>query len=225
MNDKTSIYPTRRQKAFFESNHVELQYHHGITSTAAMYFRFMLRIMILVYVIMAVISGFELFSILITKNAESTRQMVSLSKAFLMLTLILTMILMHNQVMLILGHGYKNKSAQIYVDRLSTVEECRANLSIIKSFFAFTGIMATIMLWILWGGYGTPFYNGLFGSQLSQVLNTAISLKNDDSLSASGNLIKPYLWIGSVSFLLVILMAVLGWIQAATSRIKIMGSK
>lgn len=215
---KKSIYPTRRQKAFFESYDTGVEQYHLVTSGSIMYFRHIFRLIILIYAVFAIISGFELLSGILVTDLGAQNKIVTPSMATIMLVLAVTMGMIHNQILLILGHGYKSRDAQLYVDRLTTKEECDASLKIIQSMYSITMVISVVMLWFLWGMYGTPFYSGQFGSQI----NSGLAVLNQGSETAgSSQLFKPYLWTGSLALISTLLIGLLGSVQTIIAKTKI----
>lgn len=218
---KKSIYPTRRQKGFFRSYDAGVEQYHLVTSASIMYFRHTFRLIILIYAVFAIVSGFELLSgVLVTELAAKTK-IVATSMAALMLVLSVTMGMLHNQILLILGHGYKSHDAQLYVDRLTTKEECSASLKIIKSMYLIAIVISVVMLWFLWGMYGTPLYNGQFSSQINAGSAFLAELVQDSEEVSSAQLFKPYLWTGSLALISTLLIGILGYIQVVIAKTRI----
>ena len=214
-----SLYPTHRQKALFESADVKIKYHHVITSAAIIHFRLTFKVIMLAYVAILTLAGFELIGIALSKGGDQS-QMISFSMAVLVMVLAGTMGLMHNQVMLVLGHGYKSKEAQLYVDRLTPLSDCQSNLKIIRSMYLFAGIIALVFLWLLWGLYGTPLYKGEWLSQ-TVAIKSFISQFSGISTDTNYKLAKPFLWVVTVTLLLVLGSTIMGWIQAKIAENKI----
>lgn len=214
---KQSIYPTLRQKAFFESYDVGVQQYHLITSGSIMYFRFVFRMIILIYTLLAIMGGFELLSIVLVEDAYAKSQMVTAGVAGSMLVLTVTMGMIHNQILLILGHGYKSSESQLYVDRLTLKEDCGVSVVIIRSMYLIAIVVAAVMLWILWGGIGTPMYSGALGEQLAAANHFFGNTETITNIKP----VKPFLWFSSMGLLSILFMAILGWIQATIARAKI----
>lgn len=214
-----SLYPTNRQRALLESADVKIKYHHVITSAAIIHFRLTFKVIMLAYVVIMTLGVFELIGIALSKGGDQS-QMLSFGMAFLVVILAGTMGLMHNQVMLVLGHGYKSKEAQLYVDRLTPLGDCQSNLKIIRSMYLFASIIALIFLWVLWGLYGTPLYEGEWLSQ-TVALKSFIGQVSGLTTDSNYQLAKPFIWVATVTLLLVIGSAVMGWIQAKIAENKI----
>lgn len=228
---KKNLYPTQRQKAVFSSESLEVKPYHMVASTTFMFFRYIVRAMILLYIIIGVLCAFELISYLFTTNPQTKRQITSLGTMGLFFGLASMMGLIHNQILLILGHGYGDKTAQLYVDSLSTVEDCIANISIVKSMCLFSAIMNVMCIWLVWGAWGTPFYKGMFGSQLS-ALQAVLEVFSQQILAYTYAGYPPYAiefkslyWMVSALFLIAFLISVLGLIHANISKSKISRKK
>lgn len=222
--NKESLYPTRRQKAFFVGGATEPQKYHIVVSASFMYFRYALRFIILLYIIIAMVSGFELLSAIMVTDVVAKAQIVPTFKALLMAILAGTMALMHNQILLIMGHGYLSRESQLHIDRLTLLSECKAGLSIIKSMYLFSVISSVVVLWILWGGYGTPFYNNQISEQLVAGTQVVAKLKEGfDAFEVNGmaTAFKPFLWFTGLALVLAFFIGALGWIQATIARAKI----
>lgn len=220
---KQSIYPTRRQKAFFESCDVGVEQFHLVTSASIMYFKHTFKLIILIYAVLAFISGFELLSGVLVESVSIQSKIVAPSMAGLMLVLLVAMGMIHNQILLILGHGYKSREAQLYVDRLTTNEECRTSLTIIRSMYVIAIVIPVVLLWFIWGMYGTPFYGGQFGDQMGVVsaISSAMTQGAEVQVANSTQLLKPYLWAGSFGLLCAFLSACLGWMQVTLAKSKV----
>lgn len=218
---KSSIYPTRRQKAFFESYDVNIKQFHVVTSGSIMYFRYLFRLIILMYAVFSIISGFELLSAVMVTDLDVQSKIVAPSLAGLMLVLTVAMGLIHNQILLILGHGYKSNDAQLYVDRLTTNEECRASLTIIKSMYFIAIVIPLVLLWFLWGMYGTPFYDGQFLYQIKAAGSVFGTVFNGSVSSSINSLFRPYLFVGSFALLSCLSMALLGLIQVTIAKARV----
>lgn len=218
---KQSIYPTRRQKAFFESYDVGVQQFHLVTSGSIMYFRHIFRLIILIYAVLALVSGFELLSGVLVENISVQNKIVAPSLAGLMLVLTVSMGMIHNQILLILGHGYKSRDAQLYVDRLTTNDECKTSLKIIKSMYVIAIVIPIVLLWFLWGMYGTPLYGGQFSYQMKSGVAVLASLVQGGQSTSNTHLFKPYLFIGSAALLSSLFMGCLGWIQVVWAKARV----
>lgn len=217
-----SIYPTNRQKALFGGTDVKIKYHHVITSAAIMHFKLTFKLIMIAYAAIMILGGFELVGVLLSKGSDQG-QMLSFGMALLVVVLSGTMGLMHNQVMLVLGHGYKSKESQLYVDRLTSIEECQGNVKVIRSMYIFSFVIAAVFLWVLWGLYGTPLYSGEWATQSAAAGGFIEQFKDSSATNGTDKLIKPFLWVATDLLLLVIGASVLGWIQAKVSDKKISG--
>lgn len=190
-----------------------------------------MRMIILFYIVIGFLCAFELISYLLASNYKTKFQIASLGNTGLFFAIASLMGLVHNQIILILGHGYRDKTAQLYVDSLSTVEECIANLSIVRSMYLFSAIMNIVCLWIIWGAWGTPFYKGTFGIQLDALLSVIevfgqqLQVTIYDGYPPNALKLKPLYWLVSSLLFTASLLAVLGWIQAGISRLKITPKK
>lgn len=221
---KQSIYPTSRQKAFFEGADATVENYHLITSGSFMFFRFAFKSIIFIYIVLAIMGGFELLSIVLAGKNVAKTQMLSTGMTTLILVLSVTMGMLQNQILLILGHGYKSKDAQLYVDRLSKKEDCSVNLTIIKSMYLIAVVIALALLWLLWGMFGTPMYSGEFSEQITAIGSVIESMNNGASASdvvGSSKQFKPYLWFGGVALVTAALLAAIGWIQATITSARL----
>ena len=221
---KQSIYPTDRQKAFFESADATIESYHLITSGSIMFFRFAFKSLIFIYTVLAIMGGFELLSIILAGKEVAKTQMLSTTMTTLMLVLTVTMGMIHSQIFLILGHGHKSKDVQLYVDRLTKKEDCRVNLTIIRSMYLIAIVIAIALLWLLWGMFGTKMYSGEFGVQMDAIKGVMSAMKTSsitaDAIKNSSQF-KPFLWFGGVALLSALFLAITGWIQATISRARI----
>ena len=209
---KPSIYPTKRQKAFFANYDEKIEQYHLITSGSIMYFRHIFRLLILIYMVFVIVTGFELFSGLLVSDLNTQNKIVAPSMAGIMLVLTITMLMAHNQILLILGHGYKDHEAQLYVDRLTTKEECIASLKIVQSMFVIAVVTSLFLLWVLWGMYGTPFYDGQIGLQV-KALKSILEGLSGGGMASAAQLFVPFLWVGTAAFFCALAVATLGWLQ------------
>ena len=207
-----SIYPTNRQKALFEDSDVKIKYHHVITSASIMHFRLTFKLIMLAYVIIMILSGFELIGTLLSKGGDQT-QMLSFGMALLVTVLAGSMGLMHNQIMLVLGHGYKSIEDKLYVDRLTPLEDCLSNIKISRSMYICSGVMGLVFLWVLWGLYGTPLYKGEWATQASAFSSFMSQVSGGERLNDSYKLAKPFLWVATNVMFLVVGASILGWFQ------------
>lgn len=221
---KQSIYPTSRQKAFFEGADATVEDYHLITSGSFMFFRFAFKSIIFIYIVLAIMGGFELLSIVLAGKDVAKTQMLSTGMTTLILVLSVTMGMVQNQILLILGHGYKSKDAQLYVDRLTKKEDCSANLAIIKSMYIIAVVIALALLWLLWGMFGTPMYSGEFSEQVAAISSVVKSMNAGAGVSdmvGSSKQFKPFLWFGGIALITAALLAAMGWVQATIARARL----
>lgn len=222
------LYPTQRQKAIFECANSKVEPYQELTSASIMYFRFAYRTTLTVFAIMLVASGWELLArLLFAEHETANLQILTMGKAIFALGLAFTMYMLNNQILLILGHGYRDKTAQLHVDRLTTKEDCVANLKIMGSMYSFTIIMALIGLWLIWGGIGTPFYKGLIGEQIEAmqavifVIGQQITHPFYDGYPDKATMLKPFYFVATACFFIAIVCATLGFINTKTTSVKI----
>lgn len=222
---ENSLYPTKREKAMYESTHAKVEKYHQVTSSAIVLFRKTYSLLIFIYMLLLVVSGFELLANLMADGPLIRARTVPLGLVFLMATLIAISMLMHNQVLLILGHGYKEKSAQLYVDHLTSLADCYVSLKLIRTMYVLAIFMPLIMLLPLWWFAGAESISEQINLQIAgfHSLVEAMSV-NGEGVAAADNAykhIKWYLWGVTIALVIAVALSVLGWLQATVARSRI----
>lgn len=163
------IYPDKRQMALYSSdNYKENALQHG-TNTSALIFRKSLLRSYRVYIVLAVLSMFEFMARLFKDaNMGNDWQLATYIQTSTVLTLSTAFACMTYYLYLILGHGYKDREAQLYVDSFSTKNECMVTLKIMKQFYLVT-IVASVFLLVV---------NFLVADKISNPINQWNAFKN-----------------------------------------------
>lgn len=219
-----SLYPTRREKSLYENKHAKIEKYHTITSSSIVLFRKTYSLLILIYMLLLVISGFEILANLMANSPLVRARNVPVGVVLLIAILISISALMHNQILLILGHGYKEKSAQLVVDEITPLSDCYVSLKLIRTMYGLAIVMPVIMIFVLWWLAGPE-------SITEQINIQMIGLRSLwDAINASGDLkvadnaykyIKWYLLAVTGGLGLALFMAVSGWLLATIARSRI----
>lgn len=228
MKGNKELYPNLRAKALFEcSRHGEVKPYHKQTSAAIMFFRYVYRTILILFSIMFIASLWELVTGLLITSGNHNQFLTARTSIF-MLVLSGTLFMLNNQILLVLGHGFKDKTAQLYVDRLSSIEDCIANLKTISAMYLFTFVVSIVGLWAMWGAYGTPLYHGLIGEQVN-ALSSVIEVMGQqqttpyfEGFTKESTSFKPFYLVATICFIITLALSVLGYANSKIIRVKLM---
>jgi hypothetical protein len=163
------IYPDERKMALYSNhNYKENALQHS-TNTSALIFRKSMLRSNRIYIVLAVLSMLEFVSRLFKDaNMGNEWQLTTYVQTSTVLTLSTAFAFMTYHLYLILGHGYKDREAQLYVDSFSTKNECMVTLKIMKQFYLITIMLSVILL----------VTNFLVADEISNPINQWNALKN-----------------------------------------------
>lgn len=163
------IYPDERKMALYSNhNYKENALQHS-TNTSALIFRKSMLRSNRIYIVLAVLSMLEFVSRLFKDaNMGNEWQLATYVQTSTVLTLSTAFAFMTYHLYLILGHGYKDREAQLYVDSFSTKNECMVTLKIMKQFYLITIMLSVILL----------VTNFLVADEISNPINQWNALKN-----------------------------------------------
>lgn len=219
-----SMYPTRREKANYKEPAAKIEKYHRVTSSSIVLFRKTYGLLIFIYMLLLVISGFELLANLMADGPLVRARTVSVGVVLLMATLIAVCLMMHNQILLILGHGYKEKSAQLCVDKLTTLNECCVSLKLIRTMYVLAIFMPAISLLPLWWFVGAESIPEQVNIQLEALRSLwAVLTASGDVVSTdyAYKNVKWYLWALTAGLGLASIIGVMGWLQAVIARSRV----
>ena len=163
------IYPDERKMALYSNhNYKENALQHS-TNTSALIFRKSMLRSNRIYIVLAVLSMLEFVSRLFKDaNMGNEWQLATYVQTSTVLTLSTAFAFMTYHLYLILGHGYKDREAQLYVDSFSTKNECMVTLKIMQQFYLITIMLSVILL----------VTNFLVADEISNPINQWNALKN-----------------------------------------------
>lgn len=218
------IYPDERKMALYSNhNYKENALQHG-TNTSALIFRKSMLRSNRIYIVLAVLSMLEFVSRLFKDaNMGNEWQLATYVQTSTVLTLSTAFAFMTYHLYLILGHGYKDREAQLYVDSFSTKNECMVTLKIMQQFYLITIMLSVILL----------VTNFLVADEISNPINQWNALKNllDVTLIVKGmggveapelynHQIVPFNLIVTILMGANIIMLMIGLIQSILTKAK-----
>ena len=156
-------------------------------------------------------------------NMGNEWQLATYVQTSTVLTLSTAFAFMTYHLYLILGHGYKDREAQLYVDSFSTKNECMVTLKIMQQFYLITIMLSVILL----------VTNFLVADEISNPINQWNALKNllDVTLIVKGmggveapelynHQIVPFNLIVTILMGANIIMLMIGLIQSILTKAK-----
>lgn len=220
----SSYFPHDRQRALYSLvEYVEKPFQRA-TNASARYFRINFRLITYTYLILLTISVLEWLSHVMGIGAFGREsQYASIGNTLLITVLSATFSLSHYYIYMIYGHGYQDPKAQFYVDKYSSIGECKSSMGLMRSFYGFsllTGVGTLAACWLTakstWHEQVLSLRNFLDVTYF----NAALSEFNISDSSQYSNSLVVYNWVVTAIALVVVLLAILGIIQTLLARVK-----
>lgn len=220
----SSYFPHERQRALYSLvEYVEKPFQRA-TNASARYFRINLKLIAYTYLILLTISALEWLSHVMGIGAFGREnQYASISNTLIVTVFAATFSVVHYYIYMIYGHGYQDPQAQFYVDKYSSISECKSSMKLMRSFYCFsllTGIGTLAACWLsaksTWHEQVLSLKNFLDVTYFNAAL---INFNISDSSQYSNSLVV-YNWVVTAITLTVILLAALGIIQTLLARVK-----
>lgn len=221
---RDSMYPSERQRAAYSEVEYSETSFQKATNASAFFFRRNYKLVMYAYIVLATLSCLEFFSNTMGLGVYSNAaQYGSLKNTALIMVMAATFAFSHYYIYMIFGHGYQSQEAQFYVDKYSSLQECKNSISLMRGFYIFSimSALGTLLAgWLTADSGITEQVVAVKNYFESNYYNVAMHEYALHDLSLYSNTLVAYSWVVTMVLVTVIVLSVIGLIQSLLAPVR-----
>lgn len=223
------FYPSESQKRLYNTIEYQEQSFQVATNASGKYFRTNFMMIHFLYLILFVVSALEWCSFMfagafnIFASAGVGGQFSSIVNSASVMVVAITFSMSHYYIYLVYGHGYKDAEAQFYVDKYSTLQECKNNLTLMRNFYKFSMFTAALTLAANWLTAKISFADQMLGlKEFLEVsyVNAGMSDIGVPAITKFSGALIAFNWLATLICLAVFFVSFLGVVQTLMAKVK-----
>ena len=218
------VYPSERQRAAYSQTEYNETDFQKATNASAFFFRRNFRLVMYAYIVLAALSCLEFSSNAMGVGIYgNTAQYGSLKNTSLMMVLSATFAFAHYYIYMILGHGYQSSELQFYVDKYSSLQECKNSIGLMRGFYIFSLITALATLLVGWLTSASSLNQQIIAVKNyfdSNYYNVAMYEYGLQDMSLYSNTLVAYSWVFTIVLFTVIVISLIGIIQSLLAPVR-----
>lgn len=221
---RDSVYPSERQRAAYSAVEYNETNFQKATNASAFFFRRNYKLVMYAYIVLAALSCLEFFSNTMGLGVYGNNaQYGSLINTSLVMVVSATFAFSHYYIYMIFGHGYQSQEAQFYVDKYSSLQECKNSLSLMRGFYIFSILSAITTLAVCWLTAESGVVEQIVAVKNffeSNYYNVAMYEYGLHDLTLYSNTLVAYSWVSTMVLITVFILSLIGVIQSLLAPVR-----